>query len=1264
MTQVRRSSPPVSTLALAIAMTLSAMPAIASEPTQQQATRDAVARAFAASDRREAREQHGAGTPTQGERWLRRGAPSGTEDTRAAPPLAAAATGAGTDDPQPYLMADGSRSADLEVAAASWRADSEFQGDWGLQAIGAEYAYARGITGAGVQLGIFDSGVDDRNPEFAGAGKLHLLDTRDGIEFPDDPYEGQVGNFDGRPLIGFSGYSDHGTHVGGTMVANRDGQGMHGVAFGASLHSATHHLARDAFTGIRGSQFDVEPAAFQALAQSGARFVNHSWGSSWTVGADASAEAVAAAIPEGWKAHYRKVLGLGGLVHVFASGNSGNAVHAGAQAALPAALPELEPYVVSVGSLDRDDALSGFSQSCGTARYWCVSAPGSGIYSATVDRSLPERFEAIRQELADGDPGLSRRQIIDEIIAYQDYFVFPSRGVPLPHGDEPVGVNQFHIDLLSGDAGTTPEQLGAFADRLLATAARISGLLHHLDIEAEHPVNHGLLYELRDDPFSWVDTAVSNLSGPGKLIRFPEIVESELGIVDDGGQLDRVVALQEALYERLAAAGYTPGHGFNSGTSMAAPHVTGALALVAERFAYLDNVQVRDTLLTTATDLGEAGVDGVFGWGKVDLGAAMNGPGAFLRDFDVSLPEGTVDTWSNDITNGLLHTGREQDRGALIKRGAGALTLSGDNSFDGFTVHGGLLSLTGLNAYGEGFEGVVENGALSLAGTLRGNDLRVNGGMAMVTTSGRLENGDLFVSGDDAQARAATVSFNGLQSGGSTRVGARGRLGGIGTLGDTTVAGTIAPGNSIGTLTVDGDYVQQAGSFFEVETTPPDLSDRLEVTGTATLEGGTVVALRGPGVYKLGQGYGFLSAAGGLSGRFAAVDSSEVTPFLKLTLDYAPTSVSLGVSRGLSFATFADTHNQRVTGAAIDGLDDDNAIVGSLVQLFPEDAGRAIDLLSGDAHASLQSVLVDGSRHLREAALKRGRGATDAFESQGDDDRRFGAWVEVQGNGGRIRSDGNAAGVDYNGGATLVGADYVFDSGLRVGLMGGIGDTDVTVRERLSARGGLRSRFAGAYLGHGWGRLGLRAGLSWGQHDVDLERRVVYAGFEDALRADYDADTLQGFVEAGYRFGNERWGIEPYAQFAQVRVDSDRFRETGGAAALSGRTRDVDADLTTAGVRFDASLRSNGQAQDWLSLRAGLGYRKTGGELVPWTDMSFADGGRFTVHGVPVASDATLLDLGVIARTGANSQFELGYSGQFNDDARDHGGSLRWSLRF
>ena len=51
--------------------------------------------------------------------------------------------------------------------AASWRSD-EFNADWGLGAMGADYAYARGLTGKGVRLALFDTGSALAHPEFAG----------------------------------------------------------------------------------------------------------------------------------------------------------------------------------------------------------------------------------------------------------------------------------------------------------------------------------------------------------------------------------------------------------------------------------------------------------------------------------------------------------------------------------------------------------------------------------------------------------------------------------------------------------------------------------------------------------------------------------------------------------------------------------------------------------------------------------------------------------------------------------------------------------------------------------------------------------------------------------------------------------------------------------------------------------------------------------------------------------------------------------------
>lgn len=61
-------------------------------------------------------------------------------------------------------------------------------------------------------------------------------------------------------------------------------------------------------------------------------------------------------------------------------------------------------------------------------------------------------------------------------------------------------------------------------------------------------------------------------------------------------------------------------YGPESGTSMAAPHVSGALALAAEMFPAASGPELIQIVLQTATDIGEPGIDPVYGWGRLNIG--------------------------------------------------------------------------------------------------------------------------------------------------------------------------------------------------------------------------------------------------------------------------------------------------------------------------------------------------------------------------------------------------------------------------------------------------------------------------------------------------------------------------------------------------------------------------------------------------------------------------------------------------------------------
>lgn len=125
------------------------------------------------------------------------------------------------------------------------------------------------------------------------------------------------------------------------------------------------------------------------------------------------------------------------------------------------------------------------------------------------------------------------------------------------------------------------------------------------------------------------------------------------------------------------------------GTSYAAPQVSGAAAVVWSAFPYFSNDQVRQAILGGAKDLGDPGVDPVFGWGLLDVSKAANGPSTFAwGDFSVSFSGNSV--WRNQIFG----------NGGLVKSGSGILTLTERGAYRGDTrlEAGGLYLQAGAGS--------------------------------------------------------------------------------------------------------------------------------------------------------------------------------------------------------------------------------------------------------------------------------------------------------------------------------------------------------------------------------------------------------------------------------------------------------------------------------------------------------------------------------------------------------------------------------------
>jgi len=151
----------------------------------------------------------------------------------------------------------------------------------------------------------------------------------------------------------------------------------------------------------------------------------------------------------------------------------------------------------------------------------------------------------------------------------------------------------------------------------------------------------------------------------------------------------------------------------------------GAEILLETRLPYLDAAQRREVLRTTALPSGYVLLDGFEQWGRLHLFAAANGYGAFDSDVTVTMNAAdggfaAADTWRNDISG----------RGGLVKRGSGALSLTGANRHSGGTVlEEGTLTAGSTGALGHG-DVRVEGGTLRVA---PGTAARVRGAYAQAS---------------------------------------------------------------------------------------------------------------------------------------------------------------------------------------------------------------------------------------------------------------------------------------------------------------------------------------------------------------------------------------------------------------------------------------------------------------------------------------------------------------------------------------------------
>ncbi|MGE3708256.1 MAG: autotransporter outer membrane beta-barrel domain-containing protein [Hyphomicrobiaceae bacterium] len=190
------------------------------------------------------------------------------------------------------------------------------------------------------------------------------------------------------------------------------------------------------------------------------------------------------------------------------------------------------------------------------------------------------------------------------------------------------------------------------------------------------------------------------------------------------------------------------------------------------------------------------------------------------------------------------------------------------------------------------------------------------------------------------------------------------------------------------------------------------------------------------------------------------------------------------------------------------------------------------------------------------------------------------------------------------------------------------------------------------------------ARYSW--HEIAARRTVdigliTNATFGDSMKAAYESRTMQAFGELGWRLGTSSFGFEPFANVAHVALETDGFKEDGGAAALTVEATKTSTSFTTLGVRL-SSVFGLGSVQ--TTARGTVGWRHAFGDTSPLSTHRFATGDAFTVAGAPIAQDAAVFDAGLDFQVSPTGTLGLFYSGQYAAGASENGLNARLNLKF
>ncbi len=540
--------------------------------------------------------------------------------------------------------------------------------------------------------------------------------------------------------------------------------------------------------------------------------------------------------------------------------------------------------------------------------------------------------------------------------------------------------------------------------------------------------------------------------------------------------------------------------------------------------------------------------------------------------------------------------------GRIVKTSGGAASLTGTNTHTGgIDIQGGSVAVSSNGALGTGAITIASGASLdytNAAAATFSNGVSGAGsfnklGAGQLTFANNFTLGALNLNA--GRTRINTIATTNATVASGATLDGTGRI-----IGNLVNNGTVAPGNSIGTLTVQGNYTHNANSVLEIEFDANGNIDLLDVTGNATLNGGTIrfVGIGG----AEGQGGTFLRTGGTLTGTFGTVET--VGALLPLSVFYQPNAALMAPS-----------------------------VLTARPSTFNAQSLAAADTALG----FIDSIGLADARH----------GTGNRLWLSG-----FGAWGSRSASGSTLAYDHETRGI--SGGIN-------FDVGSAVTLGAAIGWADGDITLGSNGGGGEQTHTLGSvtarYAGEG---ITLGAGAVYGSVDQSTLRNVSFNGFSGSVDGATESTIYGGFAEVGVPLGaSGGWSFGLNARGSLITQEQDGYTESGTSPLrlrlddMSTTTLEGQARLTAKTRLWDANVGGEDTGPAGLDLRLDLGGRYLalqGDREIP---VVFA----VSNAGIVLQGDTrdTLQGVGGIAldyTTRSGATFSLGYRGEIGKTDR------------